>query len=108
MAELPAKDEKQEDEERRDIKKLLKQLRKNRKGEDEAKALLKEMQINLDAAQARSAATELQMSTCRPGKRTVGNDTQTLNLKTVSKAFWTWCNRRGWGRQRTGNTGLKE
>ena len=61
MGELPAKDEKQEDEQRRHIKKLLKQLRQNRKGEDEAKALLKEMQINLDAAQARSAATELQM-----------------------------------------------
>ena len=76
MAESAAQDEKQEDEKRRDIKKLLKQLRDNRKGEDEAKGLSKEMQINLDEAQARSAATEphmcSKMSTCRPGKRTVG------------------------------------
>ena len=61
LAELAAQDEKQEDEELRDIKKLLKQLRKDRKDEDEAKALLKEMQINSEEAQARSAATELQV-----------------------------------------------
>ena len=53
VAELAAQDEKQEDEEERDIKKLLKQLRKDRKDEDEAEAFLKEMQINLEEAQAR-------------------------------------------------------
>ena len=50
---------KQEDKERRDIKKLLKQVRKDRKDEDEAKHLLNEMQINLEEAQATSGATEL-------------------------------------------------
>ena len=59
LAGLAGQGEKQEDEERRDIKKLLKQLRQDRKDEDEAKALLKEMQINLAEAQSRSAATEL-------------------------------------------------
>ena len=62
LAELAAQDETQEDEERRDIKKLLKQLRKDRKDEDEARALLKQMQINVEGAQARSAATELRCS----------------------------------------------
>ena len=61
LAELAARDEKQEDEEKRDIRKLLKQLRKDRKDEDEAEALLKEMQIYIEEAQARSAATELQV-----------------------------------------------
>ena len=58
---MAAQDEKQENEEMLDINKLLKQLRKDRKDEDEAKALLKEMQINLEEAWARSAATELQV-----------------------------------------------
>ena len=40
--------ERQEVEERRDIKKLLIQLRNDRKEEDEAEDLLKEMQINLE------------------------------------------------------------
>ena len=47
LAELAAQDEKQEDEERRDMKELFKQFRIYRKDEDEAKAILKEMQINL-------------------------------------------------------------
>ena len=45
----------------RGIKELLKQLRKGRKGEDEARALPREMQINLEEAQARASATELEV-----------------------------------------------
>ena len=47
LAELAAQDGKQVDEERRDIKELFKQFRIDRKDKDEAKAILKEMQINL-------------------------------------------------------------
>ena len=57
LAEMAANDEKQEDEERHLINKLLKQLRKEREVEDEACALLKEMQKNLEEAQARASAT---------------------------------------------------
>ena len=42
-----AQDEKQEDEERRDIKKFRKQVRKDKKDEDDARVRLKEMQIHL-------------------------------------------------------------
>ena len=58
MAEMAADDEKQEDEERHNINKLLFQLRKVRKEEDEACALLEEMHKNLEEAQARASATE--------------------------------------------------
>ena len=71
-----------------DIKKLLKQLRKDMKDEDEAKALLKEMQINLGEAQGRSLQQNYRCSagstsTCGPGTRTVGSQTSS----------WTKCGR---------------
>ena len=59
---MAANDEKQEDEERHNINKLFKQLRKERKEEDEARALLEEMQKNLEEAQAKASATELKLS----------------------------------------------
>ena len=58
LAEIAANDEKQGDEERHDINKLLKQLRKERNEEDEARALLEDMQKHLEEAQARASATE--------------------------------------------------
>ena len=84
LAKLAAQEEKQEDEERPDIKKLLKQLRKDRKHEDEARALLKQVQINLEEAQARSAATNYGV---RPVRR-VHAGTRTVGSQTSSGASW--------------------
>ena len=57
LAALAANDERPEDEERHSISKLLRQQRKERK-EEEARALLEEMQKNVEEAQARACATE--------------------------------------------------
>ena len=54
---MEANDERQENEERHSISKLFRQLRKERK-EEEARALLEEMQKNVEEAQARASATE--------------------------------------------------
>ena len=62
LAEMAANDEKEADEERHNINELYKQLRKEIKEEDEARALLEEMQNHLEEAQARASATELQVS----------------------------------------------
>ena len=56
LAEMAANDEKEEDEERHNINKLFRKLRKDRK--EEARALLEEMQKHLEKAQARASATE--------------------------------------------------
>ena len=57
----------------------LKQLRKERKEEDEARAL-QEMQKNLEEARAKASATEQKLSGkydeyCERGPRTVGDHT---------------------------------
>ena len=56
---MAANDGKQEDEEGHNI---IKQVRKERKEEDEARALLEEMQKHLEEAQARASATEQKLS----------------------------------------------
>ena len=63
LAEMAANDEKQEDEEKHSINQLLRQLRKERQEEDHARALLEEMQTNLQGS----------MSTC--GARNVVDHT---------------------------------
>ena len=93
-------------------KKLFKQLRKDRKDEDEAEALLKVMQINLEETHARSAAIELQVcgrfdeymrTWDEPWAATPQFD------KKLQRTFGTWHNRQGgWRRQSPGNTGLKK
>ena len=125
LAELAAQEEKQEDEERRDIKKLLKQLRKDRKHEDEARALLKQVQINLEEAQATSAATNCGVRPVRrvhAGTRTVGGQTSswthyggccratTQRPSILTEDFGElvdMAHQAGWGRQSPRNTGLK-
>ena len=57
IKEIVANDEKQEDKESR-LKDTLNKLRKERVEENEARALLQEMQRNLDEAHARSSETE--------------------------------------------------
>ena len=53
MVELAAIDERQEDKERSMLKDVLKQLQKEREEDDEARALIEEMQQNLGEAHAR-------------------------------------------------------
>ena len=78
---MAANDEKQEDEERYNINKLLRRLREEEKEEDEARPLLEEVKINLEEPQARASATEkkifgrLWASTCGRGPGTVGEAT---------------------------------
>ena len=58
MVELAAIDERQEDKERSMLKDVLKQLRKEREEEDEARALIEEMRQNLEEAHPRASETE--------------------------------------------------
>ena len=57
MIEIVANDEKQEDNERNIIKKTLKHLCKEEVEADEARALLRDMQQNVDEAEAKVTGT---------------------------------------------------
>ena len=61
--EIAAIDERQEDKERSMLKDTLKKLRKEREDENEAPALLEEMQQNLEEAHARGSENERKL--CR-------------------------------------------
>ena len=63
IKEIVANDKQQEDKERRRLKETLNKLRQEREEENEARALLQEMQQNLDEAHARASETERKM--CR-------------------------------------------
>ena len=107
-------DEKQEDEERHNIDKLLKQLREERKEENEARALLEEMK-KLEEAQARASATEQKVfGRFDEYMRTWTEDrgrptTQRPSIwQRTSKNFRTRHNQQGgWVRQNSRNIGQK-
>ena len=107
----------------------FKQLRKDRKDEDEAEALLKATQINLEETHARSAAIELQVcgrfdeymrTWDEPWAATLHDGQNMADVaeqrhkdpkfdKKLQRTFGTWHNRQGgWRRESAGNTGLKK
>ena len=107
-------DEKQEDEERHNIDKLLKQLREERKEKDEFRGFLEEMK-KLEEAQARASATEQKVfDRFDEYMRTWTEDrgrptTQRPSIwQRTSNNFWTWHNKQGgWVRQNPRNIGQK-
>ena len=113
LAELAAKDEKHEDEERHNINKLFRQLREERKEEDEARALLEEMQKNLEEVRRVHADVDRGpwAITLHHGQKMADVAEQRHKdpqFDEISNNFWTRCNRQGWCRQSPRNTGPKE